>query len=261
VTTADDAAAPFVPWGEFLPAFVAGWEQGDHVSIIGQTKSGKSVLARELVEARTAASAGWHTVVLATKPRDSTLSEYVRRGWTKVKRWPPRRLEQRIILWPLGSDAAALFVDQRATFDAALRTIYRGGRWCVVLDEVRYLSHLLKLAPLLVLLWTQGRSIGITIVSATQRAAWVPLEFYTQARWLVIFRERSPRARRAIAEHCGGADAVQVARMAAALELHHCLVIDQHTGAMLRTTVDLSRRAGVPAQRTASTRTPGTRTR
>jgi len=235
----DEAAAPFVPWEEFRDGFVAGWRQGEHVSIIGQTQSGKSVLARELVEARTAASSSWHTVVLATKPRDATLTEYVRRGWERVTSWPPRRLTQRVILWPRGGSAASLFADQRATFDAALRLVYRGGRWCIVLDEVRYLAHLLKLAPLLALVWTQGASIGLTVVSATQRAAWVPLEFYTQAKFLVIFRERSPRARKAIADHCGGADAVQVARIAAELERHECLVIDQHSGRMVRTRVEL----------------------
>lgn len=234
--------APFVPWATFLPWFVSRWEQGDHVSIVGATKSGKTVLAHELLEARTAASEHWHTAVLANKPRDSSLDAMARGGWCKVREWPPPRSHRgqparRVLLWPK-IDGPEGFAHQAVAFDAALRSIFRGGKWAVYADEVRYLSHTLGLKPLVELLWLQGRSIGITLVASTQRAAFVPLEFYSQARHLFLFFESSPDNRRRLVNHCGGANGAEVARIVATLGRHEVLYVDAWEGTLIRTRVE-----------------------
>ncbi len=230
----EPAPVPVVPWEEFRAWFIGRWQQGDHVSIVGATSSGKSVLAHELLEARTAASSSWHTVVLANKPKDPTLDKMTREGWLRVRSWPPPRSHKgqparRVLLWP-GIDGPAGFHSQAVTFDAALRAIFTGGRYAVYADEVRYLSHTLGLKPLVELLWLQGRSLGITLVAATQRAAWVPLEFYSQARHLFLFRESSPANRRRLLEHCGGANGTEVARIVAGLDRHEFLYVDAWSG-------------------------------
>lgn len=230
-----------LPWSRFLPWFVGRWEQGDHVSIIGATKSGKSVLAHELLEARTAASASWHTVVLANKPKDATLDRMTREGWLRVKAWPPPRSHRgkparRVLLWP-GIDGPDGFTRQAVVFDAALRAIFKGGNVAVYADEVRYLSRTLGLKALVELLWLQGRSIGITLVAATQRSAFVPLEFYSQARHLFLFHEASPANRRRLVEHCGGANGAEVARLVADLGPHEFLYVDAWEGKILRSKV------------------------
>jgi hypothetical protein len=119
-----------------------------------------------------------------------------------------------------------------------LRSIFQGGRYAVYCDEVRYLSHNLGLKPLIELLWLQGRSIGITLIAATQRAAWVPLEFYSQARHLFLFRESSPANRRRLMEHCGGADGTEVARLVADLGRHEFLYVDAWDGVLVRSKVE-----------------------
>lgn len=236
-----DSSAPLVPWDQFLPWFVHQWRQGDHVSIVGATGSGKSVLAHELLEARTAASSSWHSVVLANKPKDATLDRMVKGGWLRLRAWPPPRSHhgrpaRRVLLWP-GIDGPEGFTTQAVTFDAAMRAIFTGGRFAVYADEVRYLSHTLGLRQLVELFWLQGRSIGITFVAATQRAAFVPLEFYSQARYLFLFHESSPAARKRLTEHCGGANGSEVARIVTSLERHEFLCVDVHTGRMVRSKV------------------------
>lgn len=233
--------APVVPWATFLPWFVSRWEQGDHCSIVGATKSGKTVLAHELLEARTAASDKWFTAVLANKPKDSSLDRMASNGWVKVRDWPPPRSwrgkpAQRVLLWPK-LDGPEGFGQQAVVFDRALRQAFQGGKWALYADEVRYLSHTLGLKALVELIYLQGRSIGVTMVAATQRAAWVPLEFYSQARHLFLFAEASPANRRRLVEHCGGANGAEVARIVATLGRHEVLYVDTHEGTLLRTRV------------------------
>lgn len=228
-----------LPWDEFLARFVGAWRQGEHVSIVGATGSGKSVLALELLEARTAASERWSSAVLANKPRDRELTKLTRRGWVKLRKWPPRHGERRILLWP-GMRSVESFDTQAQVFDHALRELFLAGRWAIYLDEVRYVSHTLGLGRLLELFWLQGRSSGLTVVAGTQRSAWVPLEFYSQATHLLLFREASPANRKRLTEHCGGADGTRVARVVSRLDTHEFLHVNTRTGSMVRSRVNLT---------------------
>jgi hypothetical protein len=232
--------APRIPWPLWRDRFIDRWEQGDHVSLIGRTKSGKSTLALELLESRTAASTRWATAILANKPRDRVLTAMSRRGWRRIVKWPPKHGERRVLLWP-GMKGPEGFATQAAVFDLALRQLFEAGRWCVYADEIRYLAHTLRLQADCELLWLQGQSNGLTFVSGTQRAAWVPLEFYTQVRHLLLFREASPAARRRLIEHCGGANGAEVARVVASLEHHEFVHVDTVTGTLSRSRVELGK--------------------
>src|SRR2546423_7655276 len=84
--------APFtvVRWEKFAPVFAKAHTQGEHVAIVGQTGSGKSVLGLSLckiiAKRRGRDGRPARVVVLATKPRDDTITSL---GWPTVKKWPP----------------------------------------------------------------------------------------------------------------------------------------------------------------------------
>jgi len=231
----DAGAAPFVEWARFLPWFVASVGQGEHVGCIGQTRSGKTTLLQLLLSARTDASQHWRSVVLANKVRDAELDKWARRdGWRRVSSWDAiRQHDRRVILWPkLKTDAD--FARQALVFDTALREGFRQGAQTFMADEIRYLAKTLGLKALVELWYLQGGSNGAGLWAGTQRAAWVPLEFYSQSRWLLLFRENSPEARKTLTNHCGGADGRQVARIVARLERREFLCVDTWEGVLLR---------------------------
>lgn len=87
-----------LPWDEFLAGrFV--WNQGEHVTLIGPTGSGKTTLALALLPMRR------YVLAFGTKPKDRTLDTLVRQaGWKRVQTWEkmPRVIRGacRVVFWP-----------------------------------------------------------------------------------------------------------------------------------------------------------------
>ncbi len=102
------------------------------------------------------------------------------------------------MLWPRFVEAADQ-AKQRTVFRAAFEDAFIQGGWCLYIDEARYFLDTMKLGAYLKLFWGQGRSLGLTLVTGTQRPAYMPLEFYDQATHLFMFRDN---------------DRINVARMA-----------------------------------------------
>jgi hypothetical protein len=175
-----------VSWTEFQDLFK--WRQGEHVSLIGATGCGKTTLAHHLLPMRK------YVVVLATKPKDSSMNALIRDGYTKSKTWPagPSDLVQRVVLWP-PIDKRTKKANQKVVFAEALNNIYEQGAWCIYADELHYLSTTLGLQPIFTDLWQQGRSMGISLVASMQRPSHVPLLAYTQATHVFFWRANDTR--------------------------------------------------------------------
>src|SRR5690349_2351209 len=75
------------------------WHQGGHVLITGGTGSGKTRLAREILEQRI--QRGGFVVVFVCKLGDETIDSAYK-GFKRWKTWKdkPRVDENRILLWP-----------------------------------------------------------------------------------------------------------------------------------------------------------------
>lgn len=200
----------FMPWPRFHPWFAEQWDAGDHVALVGMTKSGKTTLARQLLLDRD------FSVVFGTKSRDESLYEPLEKlGFVRKSKWNPWEWEQtgeRYVIFappleisddPAPGETKRALTEQADKFRAALVQIYKAGGWCCYFDELRYLSDDLGLARELNLLWLQGRSLGATMVAATQRPRSVPLNMFEQATWTFLWKIADREDRRAASEKTG----------------------------------------------------------
>ncbi len=224
-----DEIAPRLEWQDFFDN-VFDWDQGQHVALIGPTDSGKTTLALAILPIRK------YIVVLATKPKDSTLKAFGRdNGFRRFEKWPEldADLSPRRIIWP---DATNLYsaIGQRREFKSAMMQIYREGGWCLYLDELWFVIHHLKLELEVRTFLQQARSNNISLVIATQRPAYVPLEVYDQSQHIFFWRDNDERNLSRISG-ISWLNSNHVKQLVANLARHEVLYIHVPTGRMCRT--------------------------
>jgi hypothetical protein len=201
---------PFMGWGRFRPWFDEHWNAGDHVALVGMTKSGKTTLARSIIKLRD------FCVVLGTKSRDPSLyAPLEAEGFVRVEKWDPwqwRETKQRYVIFapplelsdePSPREVGEAVERQAEAFRTALIQIFKAGGWCVFADEVKYITDDLGLAREVNLLYLQGRSLGVTLVAATQRPRAVPLNVFEMAEWFFLWRITDREDRRRASEMVG----------------------------------------------------------
>lgn len=164
---------------EFLEEFKHFWIVGQHVTLVGTTGSGKTVLARDLCDLRR------YVVVIASKAKDESLDKFPK-SFHRIKKWPPEFHQEKVVFWKKPGNLGD-FNDQRTAFYYALQDIYKSGGWTVYFDDIFYLAKTLKLDNVLQMLYTQVRSQGVSLLGSIQRPAWVPLEVVNQASHVLVF--------------------------------------------------------------------------
>ena len=220
------ASVPTIGWRAFVRRFA--WQSGEHVTILGHTGSGKSELARRLLSGRR-----W-VVVLGTKPRDVTLDRYVDDGYDRISRWPPEPHVTKAILWPRIIDRSDL-AGLAPLFADALDDIFVQGAWTVGIDELHYAAGRLGLEPHLSDLWEQGRSLGVSVLAATQRPANVPLLAYSSATHLFLARTTDDRDLARLVEIGGGTDKQLLRDTVRKLPRFAYVYVNTRTGSMFVT--------------------------
>jgi hypothetical protein len=220
--------APRLPWRTFLSS-VFVWRTGEHIGLIGPTGLGKTTLLVNLLPLKP------YVVVFATKPRDKTMDSLIASGYVKMDRWHSLDAKQfpRRVLWP---DATRLKSKntQKAIFGDGFERIYREGGWCVALDETWYMTNILDLDEEVKTYLLQARSLGISLVAATQRPAWVPREIYTSSTHLFFWRTNDETDLKSISG-IGWRSAKLIQDLVANLELYQVLYVNTRTGFMCRT--------------------------
>jgi len=219
---------PLLGWEDFEQWFK--WRQGQHVGMVGPTECGKTTFALSILERRRFAA------LFGTKPRDDVLTAWAQtNGYRRMNRWEqldpvvhPHRL-----LWPPANDIYAAKT-QQPVFREAMRSIFKEGGWTLFLDELWYLSNVLKLDIEARIFWLQARSNKISLVVATQRPAWVPLEMYDQSSWLMFWRDNDETNLRRISG-ISYLSRYKVQNAVASLPQHQALVVNTRTGEMVRT--------------------------
>ncbi len=217
-------------WRDFKAQFSSIWEQGQHVTILGATGSGKSTLEGELLSLRR------FVVLLATKGEDEELSHFTRKHrFTRLTHWPPSAFDERIALWPsvenvtqyksLGPIFYRAINGFRTQTRKHVQGIFQQGRWTVGLDEVLVLQKL-GLQETLELLWTQGRSKKLSIVAGSQRPRKVPREMFTEPTHLFIFSCTDEDDIDRLSE-IGGRHVKEIKRIVPTLEPFHFLYVNK----------------------------------
>ncbi len=227
--------APRVDWHEWFDWFRGEWKQGEHLSVIGPTGTGKTTLEIELAKIRD------YVVFIATKPADELIASLENRGYTRVRALPRTLPDNvpRYLLWAPGSGSMdpASRHKQRAVIHDALRRTFEGpkggepGRWCVIVDECRYVSDpkYLGLGAQVNHMLIQGRSLKLSMVNGFQRPSWVPQEAYDQPSHLFIAADNDKRNARRFRE-IGGIDGERVAATIASLGAFEWAHVDARPG-------------------------------
>jgi hypothetical protein len=197
--------------------------------LIGPTGQGKTTLLIAILGQRQ------YVAVFATKPADPSMDALIESGYDRYTEWlrvssakSPRR-----VIWPDASNIDAENT-QKLVFDQAFRAIYREQNWCLVNDEGWYIAEMLKLKQHQRVMWTQGRSLGISYVVATQRPAWVPVEMYDGSTHIFFWRTTETDAVRRMSG-LGAANSELVKFIVPRLEMHQALYVNTRTGDMRRT--------------------------
>lgn len=163
---------PRPSWADFSRAFRNRWKQGEHVFINGQTGSGKTDLLLRLLDMRT------YSVVYVTKPKDEIFRSELAKPYRKINRFPnpPTVTDRRLMLSARRGDSAQRIVgDQAEIFGEANDIIFARGGYAVGSDETLWLGGRLRLGTQLGDLSFMGRALGISMISATQRPAHIPV--------------------------------------------------------------------------------------
>jgi hypothetical protein len=230
------ALPEFVPWGRFIRDFK--WKRGEHLTTIGPTGSGKTVLNRELLRLRA------QVVVLGVKQRDPELYGPFQREGYELRRtfdadWIFQDDEPDLVLY------VPQTTKQRATerrkelgdrFRQALADIYREGYWCVYADDVSYLASQLGVTPELEELWLLGRSEGVTLVASSQEPVNIPVMAYGMATHLFLFNNPDIYRARRMAE-LTGVNREIAQETILSLPPHEFLYINKNTKQLLRSKV------------------------
>lgn len=195
--------------------------------IAAPTKSGKTTLARQLVQKRI--DAGGFVVMPVTKPEDRTITQDFK-GWTFVKDWAPRkgtphRTDQLVVVWPRltrGMDSSALLREQKRVFKAMFDDLLHKGRRTLIVDEMHMMSdpHYIGMAKDIALQFHQGRSAYVTMMVLTQRPAWIPSIVYPSITHAYIGKTNKKQDLDRLGE-LGGIDNKEVANIVRTLPSRH----------------------------------------
>lgn len=195
------------------------WQQGEHLTIIGPTSSGKTTLAGALLPKR-----GW-VVGMFSKARDKT-PDAAFKGWETVRDWPRRGLEsdqRRVMLWPQQRPTIPETMEWHAdVFKRALDTTAKRGNRALYLDETQYLIDC-GLGQRVSYLHYFARSAGISAVTSMQRPKFVPRIIMSSVTHAYIARTFDRDDIRRLSD-LGGVNASELATNLAAITDRHTFV-------------------------------------
>lgn len=224
---------------EFIDeVFVPHYEDGQHVAIMGPTRSGKTTIAYKLLDRL--ATPKRPAIVLVMKPRDEVVVDWSKlAGFRKTETWPPivnrayrkkgggfGKKQRGWVFWPRHSlgdikrDNRALAVQ----FRRVLTECYKKGDRIVFADEVVGLSKELGLEEELTAIWSRGGSMGCGLWASSQRPYHAPVIMYSSSAHLLIFRDDDKRSTDRYDE-IGGIDGDYVKNAVRGLRRHEFLYI------------------------------------
>lgn len=236
--------APRVRWDTFLWRFRQGepdgFKQGDHVTILGPTGSGKTTIAKDVVESRD------YVLGIFTKPRDPLIDALARNGWRRTGQLDIRVQNGQLIdRWvayhpQFTGTMRERKVKQTSAVQNALDYAFTAERWCVFVDEGLWVAKHLRLGEELEMFWFQARTLDVSLVALGQRPRHIPLAAYSQVQHLFLGQTTDREDLDRVSELGAGGpvDTELVRYVLQTLREHEFLYVQPRTGLLLIVKVD-----------------------
>jgi hypothetical protein len=212
---------------------VWSYETGQHLTILGATRNGKTHLVLELLEVT--ASEELQAVILVMKPRDPLLTRWAsqhKKEFKTIRDWPPTRITgiatakpHGYILWPKATGDPDLEDARHARiFQRAIRSCYDKGDKIIFADEGYSLESEYGLSRDLVRVETKGGSMGCGLWLATQRPAFINRWAY-QAQHLFLSNDPDKDTQKRYGDIGAGIDPDLVRALTAQLTMYQWVYI------------------------------------
>lgn len=207
-------------WPKLIAYLTGTWGQAEHGVITAPTGRGKTVLIEEVTKLRDS------TIFFGTKKDDPEYDRMLRGEWERIRRYPPRRWQKKVLFWPeRGATIRETKQIQKERFRPALDHLFMHGRWSVVFDELHWMAHDLGLYEEIASMHHQGRSSRLTFIDGFQRPAWVPRIVYSSASHLFAWGTNDPNDIRQLASF-GGVPAKELTPLLKDLDKYEFLYFD-----------------------------------
>lgn len=223
---------PEIAFGDFLRGLHSDWQQGQHITALGYTGGGKTTTLTQLLDPRK------YVITLVTKRRDDLMPLMKRRGYRIIDSLDKRVSHEAHSKWVLHIPPTGLTkkdnVAQAEQITDALHRIWEEQGWTLYIDEIAELADLLGLSTELRAIWKEARSSKVSLVVGTQRPSRIPLEAYSQARFMLLWRSKDRNESKRLAE-MNASDPEMVRQVVVQLAHHEILAVDTLTGELVRT--------------------------
>lgn len=232
-------AVPEEPWNRFLRRFQPGgpntlehWGQGQHITALGRTRGGKTNTLIQVIEQRR------YVFAILTKREDPLFPLLKRHGFkmrSDLRELESAQTAPRVALHvkPEGLSRGAAAWQAEQVRDA-LHQVWEQGKWTLYLDEIATLTDQLGLGAELRQLWKEAGSSRISIVAGTQRPSRIPLEAYSQPRFLMLWKSNDREELRRLAG-LNGVDPEPVRDVVTQLDRYEILLVDTWADELVRT--------------------------
>ncbi len=151
--------------------------RGDRVGIFGQTGSGKTTLARAILQER-------DFVVVCDPKRKIDWPGYVVLNFSQLLSIDPAKV-RRIIYKPTFAD---INDKKGAVIDSFFRWVFERENTTLYVDELSMISRGDDFPFHYGACLTQGRELGIEVISGSQRPTWIPQIAMSEAEHIYCFK-------------------------------------------------------------------------